>query len=271
MGRAASAWVHANRNVWSYGPAVLDVIERHTGYRRGLRRTVRTAGRPGAGAFRRRALVGQERDRPGRAELGAGHRALTGSPLPACPWPGWPWRSRCPTWTGRSSTSCRTRWTRRRYPAAGSGSGSRAGSTSGFLLERTTDSEHQGKLGYLERVVSPEPVLSPEIAGLARAVADRYGGTLADVLRLAIPPRHAAAEASPRRARSGASRVGRGRVGRGRWPWPGWPRPGRPAWWRARAGDLAALRGGRVIPVRAGCRSQPAGGLVRAARPALAR
>ena len=30
-----------------------------------------------------------------------------------------------------------------------------------------------------------------EIAGLARAVADRYGGTMADVLRLAIPPRHA--------------------------------------------------------------------------------
>jgi hypothetical protein len=28
----------------------------------------RPAGRPGAGAFRRRALVGQERDRPGRAE-----------------------------------------------------------------------------------------------------------------------------------------------------------------------------------------------------------
>jgi Glycosyl transferases group 1 len=38
MGRAASAWVHQNRNVWSYGPAVLDIIERHTSYRRGLRR-----------------------------------------------------------------------------------------------------------------------------------------------------------------------------------------------------------------------------------------
>ena len=67
--------------------------------------------------------------------------------------------------------------------------------TGGILLERAAVSEHQGKLGFLERVVSPEPVLSPEIAGLARAVADRYGGTLADVLRLAIPPRHAAAEA----------------------------------------------------------------------------
>ncbi len=74
--------------------------------------------------------------------------------------------------------------------------------TGGFLLERTAASDHQGKLGYLERVVSAEPVLSAEIAGLARAVADRYGGTLADVLRLAIPPRHAAAEAGkPGRAR----------------------------------------------------------------------
>ena len=69
--------------------------------------------------------------------------------------------------------------------------------TSGFLLERVAASEHQGKLGYLERVVSSEPVLGPEIAGLARAVADRYGGTMADVLRLAIPPRHAAAERRP--------------------------------------------------------------------------
>ncbi len=71
--------------------------------------------------------------------------------------------------------------------------------TGGFVLERRAASEHQGKLGYLERVVSPEPVLTPEIAGLARAVADRYGGTLADVLRLAIPPRHAAASRSPAR------------------------------------------------------------------------
>jgi primosomal protein N' (replication factor Y) (superfamily II helicase) len=70
--------------------------------------------------------------------------------------------------------------------------------TGGFLLRRTAESEHQGRLGYLERVVSPEPVLTPEIAGLARAVADRYGGTLADVLRLAIPPRHAAAESGTR-------------------------------------------------------------------------
>ncbi len=64
---------------------------------------------------------------------------------------------------------------------------------SGFVLDRTAESEHTGRLGYLERVIAPEAVLTPELACLARAVADRYGGTMADVLRLAIPPRHAAA------------------------------------------------------------------------------
>lgn len=70
----------------------------------------------------------------------------------------------------------------------------------GFLLERVAGSEHEGKLSRLERVVSPEPVLVPEIAALARAVADRYAGTMADVLRLAVPPRHARVEAEDRAA-----------------------------------------------------------------------
>ena len=68
----------------------------------------------------------------------------------------------------------------------------------GYVLERVDVSEHDGRLGYLERVVSAEPVLSPEIARLARTVADRYAGSMADVLRLAIPPRHARAEGGPR-------------------------------------------------------------------------
>jgi primosomal protein N' (replication factor Y) (superfamily II helicase) len=67
--------------------------------------------------------------------------------------------------------------------------------TGGYLLERVSASDHPGRLATLERVVSPEPVLTPEIAALAREVADRYAGTLADVLRLAIPPRHARVEA----------------------------------------------------------------------------
>ncbi|MFB9324176.1 primosomal protein N' [Cryptosporangium minutisporangium] len=70
----------------------------------------------------------------------------------------------------------------------------------GYVLERVASSEHTGKLAYLDRALSAEPVLTPEIARLARAVADRSAGTLADVLRLAIPPRHARAESAARRA-----------------------------------------------------------------------
>ncbi|HEX4224299.1 MAG TPA: primosomal protein N' [Pseudonocardiaceae bacterium] len=67
----------------------------------------------------------------------------------------------------------------------------------GFVVERVDESAHQGKLAYLERVTSAEPVLSPQLAELARAVADKYAGMLIDVLRLAIPPRHAKTEAEP--------------------------------------------------------------------------
>ncbi|RCW40354.1 replication restart DNA helicase PriA [Halopolyspora algeriensis] len=64
----------------------------------------------------------------------------------------------------------------------------------GFLLERVAESDFAGQLSWLERVVSPEPVLSEDLLRLARGVAGRYGGTLGDVLRLAVPPRHARAE-----------------------------------------------------------------------------
>ncbi|HEY4008337.1 MAG TPA: primosomal protein N' [Pseudonocardia sp.] len=65
----------------------------------------------------------------------------------------------------------------------------------GIVLDRVERSEHDGQLGWLERVVSPEPVLSPELVATCRGVADRYAGTFADVVRLAVPPRHAKAEA----------------------------------------------------------------------------
>ncbi|MEG8179553.1 primosomal protein N' [Nocardia terpenica] len=65
----------------------------------------------------------------------------------------------------------------------------------GFVLDRLEKSDHNGKLMRLERVVSAERVLTPEILRLATAVATRYAGTRADVLRLAIPPRHAKTEA----------------------------------------------------------------------------
>jgi primosomal protein N' (replication factor Y) len=72
----------------------------------------------------------------------------------------------------------------------------------GYLLERVAEAEHDGDLLPLRRVVSAEPVLSPAVARLARAVADHYAGTLADVLRLAVPPRHARTEQA---ARGGAA------------------------------------------------------------------
>jgi primosomal protein N' (replication factor Y) len=63
-----------------------------------------------------------------------------------------------------------------------------------FVLERRSETDHVGKLGWLDRVVSAEPVLTPDVRRLADAVAARYGGTRADVLRLAVPPRHANVE-----------------------------------------------------------------------------
>ncbi|MFI2351491.1 primosomal protein N' [Streptomyces sp. NPDC019443] len=67
----------------------------------------------------------------------------------------------------------------------------------GFLIERRAETDYGGALAALAYVVSPEPVLSPEMLALARAVADRYAGSLADVLQLAIPPRNGRAESKP--------------------------------------------------------------------------
>jgi len=69
-----------------------------------------------------------------------------------------------------------------------------------FVVERADTTDHPGALTPVRRVVSPEPVLAPEVLALCRAVADRYAGSLVDVLRLAVPPRHAQAEkqAAPR-------------------------------------------------------------------------
>ncbi|MBO0610163.1 primosomal protein N' [Myceligenerans salitolerans] len=64
----------------------------------------------------------------------------------------------------------------------------------GFVLSRLAESDHEGRLVPLKRVVSAERVLTAQVLELCRAVAARYGGTLADVLRLAVPPRHARVE-----------------------------------------------------------------------------
>lgn len=71
----------------------------------------------------------------------------------------------------------------------------------GYIVERRAESEHQGRLTALNRVLGA-PVLTDEVAALARLVADRYAGTMSEVLRDAIPPRHAATEKASAQAAS---------------------------------------------------------------------
>ena len=99
----------------------------------------------------------------------------------------------------------------------------------GFVLARRAVAEHDGRLAPLRRVVSPEPVLTPPLLALAQSVAARYAGTLGDVLRLALPPRHAAAE----RALALEAPVPD--------PLPAWPGAG-PAWGRYAAGPAYVSR-----------------------------
>lgn len=67
----------------------------------------------------------------------------------------------------------------------------------GFVIARSATSEHTGRLAPLRRVVSAEPVLAPQVAALSADLAERYAGTRSDVLRLAVPARHATTEKEP--------------------------------------------------------------------------
>ena len=52
-----------------------------------------------------------------------------------------------------------------------------------FLLERRSDTDHVGQLGWLDRVISAEPVLTGEVRRLVDAVAaDRESVALAEDL-----------------------------------------------------------------------------------------
>jgi len=64
----------------------------------------------------------------------------------------------------------------------------------GFIVGLPETSDAPGRLAPLAKVVSPEPVLTAHQITLIRAVADHYAGTFADVVRLAVAPRHAATE-----------------------------------------------------------------------------
>ncbi|MFT4126030.1 MAG: primosomal protein N' [Gordonia sp. (in: high G+C Gram-positive bacteria)] len=122
----------------------------------------------------------------------------------------------------------------------------------GYLLDRVDASDHEGRLGWIDRIVSAEPVLTAPIAQVCRAVADRYAGTMSDVLRLAVPPRHARTEAQESTVptavvtapdpsgwatyRTGASFLESLRTGRPRAIWQATPGED----WPARLAELAA-------------------------------
>jgi primosomal protein N' (replication factor Y) len=64
----------------------------------------------------------------------------------------------------------------------------------GYVVEVGDGQGYDGALSEVEQVVSPLPVLRPEIWTLAREVADRQAGTASDVIRLAVPPRQVRVE-----------------------------------------------------------------------------
>ena len=66
----------------------------------------------------------------------------------------------------------------------------------GIVVGRAHTSDTDKQLRPVDRVVSPEPVLTPATLRLVDAVAEHYAGTFSDVVRLAVPPRHARAEAA---------------------------------------------------------------------------
>jgi primosomal protein N' (replication factor Y) len=64
----------------------------------------------------------------------------------------------------------------------------------GFVVELSSQQDFPGPLSDIVSLISPVPVLQPEVWALARAVADRAAGSAGDVLRLAVPPRQGRVE-----------------------------------------------------------------------------
>lgn len=68
----------------------------------------------------------------------------------------------------------------------------------GWVWERAATTTHIGRLSPLRRVVSDLPVLPESSRRLIEAVASRSAGTRSDVVRLALPTRHATTENAER-------------------------------------------------------------------------
>ncbi|MDO4909947.1 MAG: primosomal protein N' [Corynebacterium sp.] len=63
-----------------------------------------------------------------------------------------------------------------------------------IVIERLEESDFDGRLSWIEKVISPEKVYTPQLHELIQALAIRYAGLRPDIIRGAIPQRHATAE-----------------------------------------------------------------------------
>lgn len=63
-----------------------------------------------------------------------------------------------------------------------------------LVLERCATPTHDGKLSYLKDVISSEVVYPPQLRRLVDSLAEYYGATRSNIIRSAIPTRHARAE-----------------------------------------------------------------------------
>ena len=133
-----------------------------------------------------------------------------------------------------------------------------------WVWERGATTTHPGKLAPLRRVVSDLPVLTRATRALVEAVATRSAGVRSDVVRLAVPPRHASTE-----------RAERGRTAA---PLPPWRAPSAAGWDAYGGGGfLAALADGgapravwTALPGRVGLVREWTSLLADAAKAALA-
>lgn len=66
---------------------------------------------------------------------------------------------------------------------------------SGVIWSRSETSETDASaLRFIERVLSPHPIVSASMRGDITAIADAYGGTRANIVRVAVPTRVAAVD-----------------------------------------------------------------------------
>lgn len=85
---------------------------------------------------------------------------------------------------------------------------------------RSTSDTPESALRFIERVVTPEVLVSASMRRDITAIADAYGGTPANILRLALPPRVARVDQEQRLAVLGSGVLSEGREPSGRFGGP---------------------------------------------------